>query len=1526
MDHWSVFPPDMRSPVKQFRLVTLFFLLTLFALLSPVSALGEKKAEHSGHIDPYESAYIHKFLKPGDYLPVDQIREGDTGYGLSVFHGTRVERFDVKVLGVMKQVLNGRDSILIRVSGEALGDNNVVRGMSGSPIYIKDKLVGALSYGFDFSKEPIVGVTPIVDMLDAIIEPGDQKLFRLQGKVNQELNISSIWGDEDGLENFRSALRANSTASGAPKMVPLVTPVALSGFSKRAQGFLAQKFRKAGLDVSGGGSGALNDALYNRNKEGADKLVPGSAVALMLSTGDFASVATGTVTGIFSNRVLAFGHPLMEAGVVDIPMGSAYIHDILPSLSVSFKLSSPLKLLGRIFADRPWSVGGELGKSARMVPVEITVIDDERHFRKQYKSSVINHPDFTSDLVSALIMSAMDSTFQSSHPYTVNLKSAIKVKDGMLIEREEDFASYASSSSGLSILGLKFFTDPVVNYVSTVVSKVYDNRFKKAEIESVKLQIKFAVGKKSTSIDRVIVENPVVEPGDKVRFECVLDPYNGEKFRRAFEFEVPRDIPDGDYMVGVAGGASYRSLRKNMKLFEPPSKSLEQSLERILEIPNSNELVALLALPGQAIHIEGAVIQNPPGHWTRLFFSDRYTKGPAVIPAERRFTQSLDSYVSGSHVVAFKVKRKSPYLQETSWFESGTGSGAGKSGSSYITGQAQKVISSMAKSSSSSSTSSSSGSSSSSGTAFASDLKGVHTRLVRAWNQSSDSSFSGGKRENCTIDSWGRLFPGFEEGPQHKVDSDVRAWSSTSDGGKFYFSTSKNIYSWSGGTDKPVRVASLDTTIVPAMASHGGRVYVACVPEGRVMVLDGAGGGAREFFRTPEQVISAMACDGDGKLYIGTAGKGCIYVVGSDGNLLRKVDSGQAHITSLNYSRNQSRMLVGTGENGNIYSLDSSGKFQAVYQSGAHIVTGATFDKSGNLLFTTAGPGTLYMVDPSGHAKNLATSEAFYHLFYDESSDSIFTGDAEGDVTQIQMEPLPERAFFVPVKHTNQEAVVSLTGDGDSNIFILTSNLPVVEKVRFRPQGKVCYTSTVKDAGRKAAWSKLRVYGAYNQFRPEVAAVLEVESRSGDTSRPDATWSSWRVAAATEDGFDLSSEPGRFFQYRLNWSKAIKVDDKDRVFPLGHDSVVGRVETTYLPRNDSPIMSSFNLVSGAYVSGEKELKLVSKDPDGDNMDLSVHISSDSGNSWKELEEGLRGSENKKEKKPKKSKSKDDSSKTMLKKKKTGKAKEEKAAGKDEAKEIEPGGNTGTQKEEIIETPGESSDEPKEEQESQTDQDPAPDTEPESDSQSQPGKADQASSSRKRIFLQSAGDAYAPVLQGSIVPSDKDKKKDKKDKKKEDSGKEKKSKASTSSLASDGHFEWTWDTKKHKDGIYMLRFRLSDAPSNGGSAGSATSNSFYRTVIIDNKSPTITNLQFKWSGGALSSLSFNASDKWSPVVNAVVESEKGESWALIPRQGLADGKSVEFIGKDLKFKKKPTSLKLHVYDQAGNKSKEEIKLK
>ena len=407
------------------------------------------------------------------------------GYGLTVFQGTKVERFNVKVIGTIKKVLNNKDAILVRLSGPQMGKNNVIRGMSGSPVYINGKLIGAVSYGFDFSLEPLCGVTPIEYMLDALNPSSESS--------SPPNRISKIEPTSVPASAFSGEQRIMPSSSAAPHMVPLMPPVSLAGFSSRAENFLSEHFKDIGMYCSSGGAGALDPTL---SKSGV--IQPGGAVSVMLTTGDFNISACGTATACFKDKFIAFGHPFLQAGLVDFPLAASYIHQVMPNAAASFKMSSPTKIVGAMISDRPWSIGGQLGKTAHMIPVTYTVTDETRHVQRTYHCNIVDHPDLTPMLVAGTALSAIDTTHQSSAPFILKVKSEIDTTDGAKLERTDCYPSNFSVHSSDSMW--HFHVDPVSSYLHTAVEKIMNNDFQRASLKKVDLQISLEDGHEAAKL------------------------------------------------------------------------------------------------------------------------------------------------------------------------------------------------------------------------------------------------------------------------------------------------------------------------------------------------------------------------------------------------------------------------------------------------------------------------------------------------------------------------------------------------------------------------------------------------------------------------------------------------------------------------------------------------------------------------------------------------------------------------------------------------------------------------------------------------------------------------------------------------------------------------------------------------------------------------------------------------------------------------------------------------------------------
>ncbi len=1529
------------SFARSFFLTAICMLISLQPFLTPALAKSSDemaKASQKSHIDEKlfidttNTSFVHKFLPPGSYMLPAEIKPGMTGYGLSVFQGTNIEKFNITVIGILKKVMSGKDAILVKMAGPQMDKNNVIRGMSGSPCYIDGKLIGAISFGYDFSKEPIAGITPIVDMLDSLAENHEGKTPIAKNPQNRSFSVPVA---ESGLSDI------STVTSGELKMVPLVSPVALAGFSKNAEKFLSSQFTDMGLGVSSGSSGGFDSSGLNMSA--ASQIKPGSAVSVLLSSGDFSAVATGTTTARFGNKVLAFGHPFMSAGAIEFPMATSVVHKVLPSLSVSFKLASPLSEVGSFTADRPWSCGGQIGKAANMIPCTFDIVDETRKIKRTFNSKIIDHPDLTPQLLAATTMSAVDATHQYAGPYVAKVESSIEAEGIEPLLRTDRFASNIAPHSILEMLMGFMMGNSIAGSVFRNASSITNNDFQKAAIKTFKIKVTLEDGHQTATIDRVYVEKPFAAPGENVKVMCIVKPYNQEPVIETLSFQIPRDTPDGNLVIGVAGGDQIDYVRHRMGLSDPEPESLKQIVDELRRQGRGDAINLVVGLRAQTLLMNGVKIPDPPSHWSKVLFSNRHTRGPQIIKGELQSSKQSDWMLYGSHILTVEVRNPDKAAAKSAPSTMPTYLGGDDPA---MTDLARKTLGSSSLKSSNNRTSSGGvtiiqgslagnavvvkadgfqeGSSSNTkrsntnDSTFSSAGKLYpHMRLHQIWRQETEEEFHVGKTEGTTIDSWGRVGPGLETLSSKPIAPDTTIWSGTWSQGNFYFSADNKIWKWSGGENKPEKVVSLETSMIPALtADSQGVLYAACVPAGGVYAI--TGNTAKQIFKPKEPVVTTLCCDNDDNLYVGVAGKGKVYKVDRDHKSSLLFDTGQAHVSALFYSKAQKELYVGTAEKGSVYSINQDGKTRSVYQSPDHIVTGIARTSNGDIYVATANSGKLVRVLGSGEAQSLASSEAFYTLHYDEGQDAVFSGDAEGDITMAAIDHVTEQPYFIPVCHTDQEAVLAISSNG-SQLFAGSSNLSVLKSFNLSAGKTPYYESTVKDAKRLARWIRLRTSGPFTEPDHVVSEHLKVETRTGNTSMEDQTWTGWTPAVYDGESYllkspDGESPVGRFLQYRLTWQSTT---DSSKLKHAGPQ--IGRVDVVYMPKDVAPQFSTISLKAASSVSSKQSISVTGTDADGDNMLCTIEISNDQGKTWSKLAKNLRPKNAKKEASDK------DSSKSSDKKDSSEKD------SKDSSKE------SSSQKKAVrSKKKGKNSSKKRSTQEKKKNQDKK---EGESKNEKASGSKKEDTLGKNPDFIKLDDDKSdskddKDASRDSDSDKDKDKDKDsapdrddkKDDKKDEDKKKSKKSArgaggvstGSAETKASEGAsretFSFSWDTNKQKDGDYILKFILDDRLSNPEDHQHVIN---VRAVTVDNSAPEIELIECKRLSKNKVECKVVAKDKNSPIVNAMFRFDEGDYYAFAATSDTSDGLKCTLVASDVNCSSSAKKFEVKVSDRAGN---------
>ncbi len=458
------------------------------------------------------------FAQQPGIMPVEEVEIGMHGYGRTVFLGTTVESFSVEVLAIIPQSY-GRNLILIRAGGPQIDKiGGIASGMSGSPVYIKEKLVGAISGGLNYSDHRLALVTPIEEML--ALWPYEKKpsiIIEYTHKDWAKLN-----------------------------MIPLRTPLLSYGLRGRALEMLSEALLPYNMHILSGASSLTGEQA--RKLEGvADAIEPGSALAVDLMRGDMGLSFFGTVTHISPSGVLAFGHPLFNLGPVDFFMSRAYIHGIVPSDEIPFKLASSLDAVGRIYQDRNAGIAGVIGQYPALIPLRIEIRDTERDLVKTASLQITKFDPFIVDLVGVSVLQLVDETLDRVGPGSaeVRLEIAADGLPGMKLSKENSFYSSRDISSAC------------LEEILYILYLLRDNPFREINIFNISVTISVSNKNSLAYIQDVELSSDVVAPGQDITATVYLRPYRSDVIKQEITISIPEDMPPGGASLMISGGPSY---------------------------------------------------------------------------------------------------------------------------------------------------------------------------------------------------------------------------------------------------------------------------------------------------------------------------------------------------------------------------------------------------------------------------------------------------------------------------------------------------------------------------------------------------------------------------------------------------------------------------------------------------------------------------------------------------------------------------------------------------------------------------------------------------------------------------------------------------------------------------------------------------------------------------------------------------------------------------------------------------------
>jgi hypothetical protein len=616
---------------------TLVILMALFAISMPSgSALAQSQA--TSDRDPRLFA-------------LEDLRPGMKGVARTVFSGTETQEFGVEVLGVLPGFPGPRRSTIIaRLSGSNVEKTGVFAGMSGSPVYVDGRLVGAIAFSFPFSKEPIAGITPIKQMID-IFEKGKVDETH-RPRAPRLVSFAQLAATEWKPTLPKQAVTATSliapVSAGSPlvalmgqQMTPIATPLVFGGISQESLSLFAPQLMANGLlPVSGAGGSAAITPLGEANEK---TLTPGTSLSVQLVRGDYSIAASGTVTFRDGDRIYAFGHPFLSLGAADMPMTESSVVTVIANVNNSFKLSVPGQMMGAISQDRAAGVFGSLGRAPKMIPVKIN-LHTSRGRTETYSYEVANDSFLTPLLLNITVFNTITSSERALGESTISIKGEIKVKGQENVQLDRRFSS---SNSAIMAAGS----------VATPIGSLMSSGFDDVQIDGVTLDISSSDTKYAGTLERIALDRTEVRRGEKVEIQAYVRTEAGKQFVQRIPVQIPEDATPGQLLVFVGDGSALQE-GSAAKAFVP--QDLGQLVRAINKVKKSDRLYVKLfrITPGAVIGTDE--LPNLPPSVVATLNSDRTSGGytPTVLsPVYEMELPPAEFVISGQQLIGIDVVR-----------------------------------------------------------------------------------------------------------------------------------------------------------------------------------------------------------------------------------------------------------------------------------------------------------------------------------------------------------------------------------------------------------------------------------------------------------------------------------------------------------------------------------------------------------------------------------------------------------------------------------------------------------------------------------------------------------------------------------------------------------------------------------------------------------------------------------------------------------------------------------------------------
>lgn len=592
-------------------------------------------------------------------MRVSEIRPGMTGYGLTVFEGSRIDTFSVRVLGVQENVRAQGSLVLVEVGGHGLERSSIAQGMSGSPVFLDGRFAGAVAFGWEGALSPIGGVTPAEEMLALPTQSGALPSPRSGAAPD----VRALLGDASGglaaeLGAAAPAAAAQGDAvsavmsaipSGWPSPLDLAAALLEPLAAPDGAGRPAWLCRPAGaLAGNGGGAGGGNIPF-----EEPARLRPGSACAVSLVRGDADLGAIGTVTWVDGDRVLMMGHPLLQRGPVELPLAAADIVTILPSRRMSFKLGSAGPVVGAVHHDLRAGLAGRLGAVAPTVPVSVRILEPGAgRPAREFRFDVARDVQLTPLLVfwsfyNALLAGGDDASRQS---LDWSLRTTWRQPGAP--SRELVLRSVAGGPGGAAALA---------GEVMAPLALLLDNPFGDVALESAEFRVTVAPGRDGRTITALAAPRRLEAGAGELAVIVDQREASGRITSVPVSVPLPASLAAGTYRVVAASAAEFFAFEAQ-RAPERLRPARLADLWELLATPRSSSTLVVAVFAGeQPALVEGRELAAAPGSVVRVLAAGRQPAEQALARVVARIALELPGESLAGHAVrSFEITAPAP--------------------------------------------------------------------------------------------------------------------------------------------------------------------------------------------------------------------------------------------------------------------------------------------------------------------------------------------------------------------------------------------------------------------------------------------------------------------------------------------------------------------------------------------------------------------------------------------------------------------------------------------------------------------------------------------------------------------------------------------------------------------------------------------------------------------------------------------------------------------------------------------------